>query len=85
MTLLTIFRYSSDVFHNRLQEMGLVTSLYVKYHELTKGANKYCFHYENISENCGPLRLEDNARKHTENKKKILFYIKLLRLSPLTV
>ncbi len=56
---------------------------YFKYHKLTKVDRNYCSHYDKTSENCGPLRLEENARKHTANKK-ILFYIKLLRLSPLT-
>ncbi len=40
---------------------------YVNYHKLTKVANKNCFHYDNTSENCEPLRLEDNAREHTVN------------------
>ncbi len=40
---------------------------YVNYHKLTKVANKYCFHYDNTSENCGPLRLEDNALEHKVN------------------
>ncbi len=42
---------------------------YVQFHKLTKGANKYCSHYDSTTENCGPLRLEDNARKRTANKK----------------
>ncbi len=41
----------------------------------TQVANKYCSHFDKTSKNCGPLRLQDNARKHIE----------LLRSSPLTV
>ncbi len=65
--LLCIFRNSSDVFHNRLEEMSLVATPYVKYHKLTKVANKYCSHYDNTLENCASL--EDNARKHTANQR----------------
>ncbi len=72
-TFLCIFRNSSDVFHNRLQQMSLVTTPYVKHHKLTKGANKYCSLYDNTSENCGPLRLGGNARKHTANQIKTTF------------
>ncbi len=71
--LLCIFRNSSDVFHNRLYEMSLVATSYNKYHKWTKGANKYCSHYVNTLENCGPLRLEDNARKHTANQRQTTF------------
>ncbi len=46
-----------------------MTTPHVKYYKFTKVANIYCFHYDNTSENCGPLRLEDNARKHTANQK----------------
>ncbi len=53
--------------------MSLVATPYVKYHELTEGANKYCSHYDNTSENLGPLHLEDNARKHTANQRKTTF------------
>ncbi len=42
-----------------------LAALYVKYHKSTYVTNKYCFHYNKTSENCRPLRLEDNARKHT--------------------
>ncbi len=49
--------------------MSLVATPYVKYHKFTKGANKYCSQYDNTSENCGPLRLEDNAQKHTANQR----------------
>ncbi len=66
--------------------MSLVVTPYVKYHKLAKGANEYCSHYDNTSENCGTLRLEDNTRKHTANQRKnYFFYIKLLSLSPLIV
>ncbi len=46
---------------------------YVKYHELTKVDNKYCFHHDKTSENCLPLRLEENARKQTANQRKNTF------------
>ncbi len=58
---------------------------YVKYHKLTKVANQYCSHYDNTSENCAPLRLEENARKHTANQRWTTFLHLLLRLSPLIV
>ncbi len=58
---------------------------YAKYHKLTKIARNHCSHYDKTSENGEPLRLEENARKHTANQRKLLFYIKLLRLSPLIV
>ncbi len=53
--------------------MSLVATPYVKYHKLAKGGNKYCSHYDNTSDNCGPLRLEDNASKHTANPRKTTF------------
>ncbi len=58
---------------------------YAMYHTLTKVARNYCSRYDKISENFGPSRLEENARKHTENKEKLLLYMKLLHLSPLTI
>ncbi len=42
---------------------------YVKYHKLTKVANKNCSHFEKSLENCGPLRLEEKAR----NQRKTTF------------
>ncbi len=33
---------------------------------------KYCSNYGKTSEICGPLRLEENARKHTENQRKTI-------------
>ncbi len=72
-TLLCTFRNSSDVFHNRLKEMSLMATPYVKYHKLSKGANKYCSQYDKTSENCLPSRLEDNARKPTANQRKTTF------------
>ncbi len=47
---------------------------YVKYHKLTKVTTNYCSHYDKTSENCGPLRLEENAPKHTENQRKTTFH-----------
>ncbi len=64
-TLLCIFWNSSGVLHDRVSDMSLMATPYVKYHKLTKVTNKYCSHYDNTSENCGPLRLEDKARKPT--------------------
>ncbi len=58
---------------------------YVKYHKLAKVANDYCSHYDNTSDNSAPLRLEDNARKHTANQRKPLLYNKLVGLSLLIV
>ncbi len=79
-TLLCIFWNSSGVFHDSLYEMSLMTTPYIKYHKLTKVANKYCSKYDNTSKNCGPLRLEDNARKHTANQRKTTFLHKIVTL-----
>ncbi len=79
-TFIRIFRNSSGVLHDRISEMSLMATPYAKYHKLTKVANKYCSHYDKTSENCGPLRLEENARKHTTYPKKLLLYVDLLRL-----
>ncbi len=72
-TLLCIFWNSSVVLHDKVSEMCLMATPYATYHKLTKVANKYYSHYDNTSENCGPLRLEDNARKHTANQRKTTF------------
>ncbi len=58
---------------------------YVKYHKLTKVANKYCSHYDNTSENYGPLRSDTVLESTRQIKGKLLFCIKLLRLSQLIV
>ncbi len=46
---------------------------YVKYNKLTKIAYKNISHFDNTSENCGPLRWQDDARKHTANERKTSF------------
>ncbi len=46
---------------------------YAKYHKLTKGARNYCSNNDKTSENCGPLCLEENARKHMANQRKTTF------------
>ncbi len=46
---------------------------YAKYHKLTKAARNYCSNYEKTSENCGPLRLGENARKHKVSQRKPTF------------
>ncbi len=51
--------------------MSLVAILYVIYRKLTKVANNYFSHYD---KNSGPLRLQDNARKHTTNNRKTVFF-----------
>ncbi len=66
-TLLCSFWNSSSVLHDRVSDMSLVATPYANYHELTKVARNYCSRYDKISENCGPLRLEENDRKHTAN------------------
>ncbi len=72
-TLLCIFWNSSGVLQDRVSEMSLMPTPYAKYHKLTKVAKNYCSHYDKISANCGPLRLEENARKHTVNQGKTTF------------
>ncbi len=66
-TLLSIFWNSSGVLHERVSEMGPMATPYAKYHKLTKVARNYCSHHDEASENCGPLRLEENARNHMAN------------------
>ncbi len=52
---------------------------YVNYHKLAKVTNKYCSHFDKTLENCGCQRLQDNARKHTTNQRKpVFFYIELM-------
>ncbi len=46
---------------------------YAEYHKLAKVARNYYSHYDKISENCWPLRLGENARKHTANQGKTSF------------
>ncbi len=67
--IVCILGNSSGVLHDRLSEMSLMVTPYVKNHKLTKVFNKYCYHYEKSSENCGPLRLEEKAR----NQRKTTF------------
>ncbi len=61
-------------------EMCLMETPYAKYDKLTKVAKKYCSHYDKTSENCGSLRLEENARKHTANQRKTTFLHLIVRL-----
>ncbi len=80
-TLLCIFWNSSGVLHDRVSEMSLMTTPYAKYHKLTKAARNDCSH--RTSGNGGPLRLEEKSfESRRQIKEKLLFYIKLLRLSP---
>ncbi len=72
-TLLCIFWNSSGVLHDRGSEMSLRATPYAKHHKLTKVARNYYYHYDKTSENCGPLRLEENARKHKANQRKTTF------------
>ncbi len=44
-------------------EMSLMVTPYVY-------ITQYCSHYDKASKNCGPLRLQDNARKQTTNQRK---------------
>ncbi len=72
-TLLCIFWNSPGVLHDRVSIMRLMATSYAKCHKLTKVARNYCSHYDKTSENCGPLRLEENALKHTANQRKTTF------------
>ncbi len=72
-TLLCILWNSPCVLHDRVSEMSLMATPYAKYHKWAKVARNYCSHYDKTSENCGPLRLEENARKHTANQRKTTF------------
>ncbi len=65
LTFLCIFWNSSGVLHDRILRMNLMVTPYAKYHKLTKVARNYCSHYGKTSENCGPMRLEEKARKLT--------------------
>ncbi len=66
-TLLCIFWNSSAVPDDRVSEMSQMATHYAKYHKLTKFARNFCYHCDKTSENCGPLRLEENA--HGKSKK----------------
>ncbi len=72
-TLLCIFWNSFGVLHDRVSEMSLMATPYATYHRLTKVARNYCSHYGKTTGNCGPLRLEENAGKHTINQRKTTF------------
>ncbi len=65
--LLSIFWNSFGVLHDVVSEMSLMATPYGKYHKLTKVTNKYCSLND---KNCGSLRLQDNALKHTTNQRK---------------
>ncbi len=72
-TLLCIFWNSSGVLLDRVSEMTLMATPYARNHKLTSVVRNYCTHCDKTSENCGALRLEENARKHTKNKRKTIF------------
>ncbi len=72
-TLLCIFWNSSGVLQDRVSEVSLMVTHYAKYHKLITVARNYCSRYEKTTENCWPLRLEENARKHTANQRKTIF------------
>ncbi len=57
----------------RLSAKSLTTKSIGPNTKLTKGANKTCPHYDNTRGNFVPLRLEDNARKHTAYQRKTTF------------
>ncbi len=63
--LLCILWNSFDVLHDIVSEMSLMATPHAKYHKLTKVARNL--------ENCGPLRMEENDRKHTANQRKTTF------------
>ncbi len=69
-TGLCIFWNSVGVLHDRVSEMSLMATPYAPYHSLTKVTRKYYSHYGKTTGNCGPLRSEENARKHTANQRK---------------
>ncbi len=71
--LVCVFWNSSGFLHDRVSEMSLMATTYAKYHKLTKVARNYCSHYDKTSENCGPLRLEENACMHMANQRKTTF------------
>ncbi len=82
-TLLCILLVFSDVLHDRVSEIILMATPYALYHKLTKVARNYCSHYDNASENCGPLLWKTMLESTRQIKEKLLFYIRLLRLSQL--
>ncbi len=72
-TLLCIFWNSPGVLQDSVSEMSLMATPYARYHKLAKVGRNYCSLYDKTSENCGPLRLEENARKHTATQRKNTF------------
>ncbi len=72
-TLLCIFWNSPGVLHGTVWEMSLMATPYAKYHKLTSVARSSCSLCDSTSENCGSVRLEENARKHTANLRTTTF------------
>ncbi len=82
-TFLCIFWNSSGGLQNWLLETSLMVTPYVNYHKLTKVTNKYCFHFDKTSKSKDAFKTMLVSTRQI--KEKLLFYIKLLRLSPLIV
>ncbi len=57
-----------------LLEKSLTQTPYVYYHKLTQAVDKYRSYYDGTARSCGPLLLQDNARKHKTKQTKKLFF-----------
>ncbi len=79
-TLFCIFWNSAGVLRDRISQMIRMVTPYANYHKLTKVARNHSSHYDNTSENCGSLSLEENARKHTGNQIKTAFMHLIVKL-----
>ncbi len=73
-TFLCSFWNSSGVLHDRLLETSQIVTLDISNQASTQVANKYCSHYDKTSTNSGRQRSQDNARKHTTNQRKPVFF-----------
>ncbi len=80
MTLLCIIWNSCGVLHDLVSEMILMATPYVKYHKFTEVGRNYFSHYDKTSENCGSVRVEENARMHMTNQRKTTFLHKIITL-----
>ncbi len=73
--LFRIFWNFSVVRHDRLLKKVLTVTFDVQYHKQTHVIDKYRSNHGKTVKSCGPLSLQDNARKHMTNQTKSSFYI----------
>ncbi len=72
-TFLCIFWDSSAIHHNRRLVMNLIVTPDIYYYVLPHAAGKYRSYYDKSTKSCGPLPLQDHARKDTTSQTKSCF------------